>query len=354
MSDPVDWTLAVRTARRFAKPANIDSTYHARSLDASFVDIAHEAHHYVTELTGLPTPCAPEIRVVDRATWAEANVASMRRLLSPAFDRLRTNTRSPLIGLARSAAGVEVGTLLGMMSKRVLGQYDLSPYEPPSGEQRSGTQADDTVYFVRPNLLEMEKRYSFRPDEFRKWVAFHELTHHVQFRGVPWLPEYFHSLVKDLTGMLDPDPRRLLLAATRILEGIVTRTSPIGDAGLAGLFATSAQLSLLSRMQTLMSVIEGHATWVMNVLGRRHTETSDRMAATMSDRRASPSHIARLVGLEAKMRQYDIGERFFEHLDTVGGPPLTKLVWRSPEYLPTEQELLEPNQWIQRTAIAAG
>ncbi|MGB2757591.1 MAG: zinc-dependent metalloprotease [Acidimicrobiia bacterium] len=343
-ADPIDWSLAVRTARKVARAPKIDSTYHARSLDASFASVAVEAHEAVADLTGLNPPHLPEVRVVDRAAWAEANVAVARRMLSPVLERLGSRMSGPVQVAGRTFAGLELGTVLGVLSKHVLGQYDIT----------AGAGAEpDLVMFVRPNLLETEKRYGFRPEEFRRWIAFHELTHHAQFRAIPWLAGHFQGCIDEMATLLDPDPRRLILAVTRVLEGIVTRKSPIAEGGVPGLFATSAQRDLLARIQTLMSAIEGHATWVMNELGEHRTNTSQHMAATLSQRRQSPTLLSRVMGLDAKAKQYDRGEAFFREIACAGGKGLTREVWSSAAMLPTASELDSPAQWLSRVHSAA-
>ena len=55
---------------------------------------------------------------------------------------------------------------------------------------------ETAVYYVGGNVLALEKRYAFRPRDFRLWIAIHEVTHRAQFTGVPWMREYFMSLVR--------------------------------------------------------------------------------------------------------------------------------------------------------------
>ena len=89
------------------------------------------------------------------------------------------------------------------MSTRVLGQYDQLIIEDEHPEDQ------DIVYYVGPNILALEKRFAFPPREFRLWLALHEVTHRMQFTGVPWMRAYFLSLVESTLAGVDPDPRRL-------------------------------------------------------------------------------------------------------------------------------------------------
>ena len=75
--------------------------------------------------------------------------------------------------------------MLGWMSTRVLGQYDLLIIEEESPLDQ------DLVYYVGPNVLALEKQFAFPPREFRLWLALHEVTHRAQFTGVEWMRPHF-------------------------------------------------------------------------------------------------------------------------------------------------------------------
>ena len=117
-------------------------------------------------------------------------------------------------------AGAELGALLGWMSTRVLGQYDLLVIEDEHPEEQ------DLVYYVGPNVLGLEKRFAFPPREFRLWLALHEVTHRAQFTGVPWMREHFLGLVETTLSGLDPDPSRMLSALHAVGRGVPRRPQP--------------------------------------------------------------------------------------------------------------------------------
>ena len=127
--------------------------------------------------------------MLDRAQWVHANVGSMRRMLHPLTARVAERVaRSPVAPIGRRVAGTEMGVLLGFMAQRVLGQYDLLVPDDPDQSAPAGNGA---VYYVGANILALEKRYAFRPRDFRLWIAIHEVTHRAQFTAVPWLKGYF-------------------------------------------------------------------------------------------------------------------------------------------------------------------
>ena len=102
--------------------------------------------------------------------------------------------------------------MLGWFAQRVLGQYDLLVPDDPAA---SGDADADAVYYVGANILGLEKRFAFRPRDFRLWIAIHECTHRAQFTAVPWLKPYFLSLVDQALGIVDPDPKRIVQSLVR-------------------------------------------------------------------------------------------------------------------------------------------
>ena len=345
--DPVDWDLAVRVARRVAGREPLAASYLADSLRRDFVTVTVEAEALVTEFTRLRPPSPARGQLLDRAGWVDANVASMQRLLAPLTAKVGDRVaRSPLAPVGRRVAGTEMGMLLGWVGKRVLGQYDLLVPDDPDGPL-----VDDAVYYVGPNVLGLEKRYAFRPRDFRLWIALHELTHRAQFTGVPWLRPYFLSLVEQSLSLVEPDPTRLLRVLGRLADDFRRGRNPLDDGGLVGLLATPEQRQLLDRTQALMSLLEGHGNLVMNRLGREHVAGQERMAHILQARRSTggvTALVQKLLGFEMKMRQYEIGERFCEAVAAEAGLRALDAAWRGPDSLPTLGELDTPVEWLRR------
>ena len=181
MAGPVDWELAERIAVRVSGREPFAESYHYASLLPDFEELTAEAEELVYRATGLRSLAGPaRARVTDRAGWVRANLASFARLLRPLTDKLDERVGgSRLAPIARRATGAELGLLLGWMSTRVLGQYDLLIVEEENPDDQ------DIVYYVGPNVLALEKRFAFPPREFRLWLALHEVTHRAQFTGVP-------------------------------------------------------------------------------------------------------------------------------------------------------------------------
>jgi coenzyme F420 biosynthesis associated uncharacterized protein len=254
-----------------------------------------------------------------------------------------------LAGAGRSASGAQLGLVLAYMATRVLGQYDLLLTDEATVDQ-------DVVYYVGPNVVELEARHGFVPGEFRLWLALHEVTHRCQFTGVPWLRDHFVGLVDQTLEAVAADPSRVLDAIRRTAESIRAGQRPLDEAGLVGLVATPEQLEALRSIQALMSLLEGHGDVVMDRAGASAVPGAARFGQVLRARREQargPARLLqRLLGLEAKFRQYAEGEQFVAAVEAAGGSELFDRVWRGPEWLPTLAEIRNPGQWIARAGSA--
>lgn len=350
MSGAVDWDFAAKVAVRCSgRQPFVDPDTFA-GLQRSYGELTTEAESLVSAATGLVSGAgAARAVVTDRDGWVQANVHSFERLLRPLTNKLADRPPSRLHGVGRKAGATQMGVLLGWMSTRVLGQYDLLVIEDENPSEQ------DLVYYVGPNLLAMERRYAFPSEEFRLWVALHECTHRAQFTGVDWLRPYFIAQVHELLDSVDPDSAHLLDALKRTVSELRAGGRPLDRGGLAAVFATPQQQVVLERLGGLMSLLEGHGEVVMNRAGAGRLPNAWRFEKVLKARREAAGGLVkllnRLLGFEAKMNQYAEGERFIDAVEAHGGRPLFDLVWRGPQWLPTLSEIRAPRQWIDRVEL---
>jgi coenzyme F420 biosynthesis associated uncharacterized protein len=346
--DPVDWATARRIARLVAGRDALAASYLGSSLDDDFAELTRTAEHLVADFTGLAASAPVAAAVLDRRRWVDANLDGMQRLLAPLTERMGERlARSPLAPVGRQVAAGELGALVGYLAQRVLGQYDLLVPDDPER---------DAVYYVGPNVLALEKRFAFRPREFRLWIAVHEVTHRAQFAAVPWMRGHFFGLVHELLALVDPDPRAVLRAVNRALDELRRGRNPLDDGGLVALFAGPRQREALGQLQSLMALLEGHGDYVMTEVGARHLPGAARMQRVLHARRHAggwTGTLHKVIGLQQKLRQYEGGERFVRSVVDAGGPRALDPVWAAPEHLPTPAELDDPAAWRRRVAGAS-
>ncbi len=338
----VDWDTAISVASRFSGSFPLAGTYHERKF-AMMADgyVAH-ASDLVSDETGLTLPGSPVVGVISRDEWVRTNAASFAALMEPLEEVLASSSG---IGqsLAGKVMGAELGAVLGFLSKRVLGQYELVL---PTGNDDTG----DTVLFVGANVLAMERKFEFRPSHFRFWVALHECAHRAQFTGVPWMRGYFLSLVSELVSSTKASGGQLARVLGEFARGDMTLDDVLGDAGLIGMFASPQQQVVLDKVQALMSLLEGHGHVVMDRIGEREIVDVARMSSVLKARRKDPKTAAfmKLIGIEMKLKQYEQGAMFIEQVEKTASWEALSMAWESPETLPTLAEISDASLWLDR------
>ncbi|MDT7545238.1 MAG: hypothetical protein QOE99_1348 [Actinomycetota bacterium] len=339
-ASPVDWDLAVRTARRLAPAGPQVSWAEASDAVTELRGLAVRAEEHVRSVTGLIPPGDPEeATVVDRPGWAAANVDGFKVVLEPLAEKLKLKNQSQLaLGAASRLTGVQMGTLLAWLSSKVLGQYEV--FLPEEGTGR--------LVLVAPNIVETERRLGVDPSDFRMWVALHEVTHRTQFTAVPWLHEHVRSEVRALleASSLD-DPGQLVSR----LKGAITQLPRGGS--VVELLQTPEQRVVLERVTAFMSLLEGHAEHVMDGVGPSVVPTVATIRARFDQRRKDGSGLVdrvlrRLLGLDLKALQYAEGKVFVDTAVREVGMAGFNRVWESPATLPTRQEIREPLAWVHR------
>jgi coenzyme F420 biosynthesis associated uncharacterized protein len=339
----IDWATAEKTSKRFSGSYPLAGTYHEAKFASQAPELVAKASELVAESTGLVTPGQPDIAVVSRSEWVTTNTGSFAALLQPIEEALAKSDKGSSI--AGKAMGVQLGAVLGFMSKRVLGQYELVL---PTGDAEFG----DTMLFVGANILSMERQHQFKPTSFRFWVALHECAHRAQFTGVPWMRPYFLSLVHELVSADAQERGRMSRIASQIRAAVDAGEDPIGEHGLVGLLATPGQKDVINRVQALMSLLEGHGHVVMDRVGEREIVDVRRMSNVLKARRKDPKSAAimRLIGIEMKMKQYEDGAKFIAEVERLASWDALSVVWESPESLPTLDEITNAKAWLDRMA----
>ncbi|OII69459.1 MULTISPECIES: zinc-dependent metalloprotease [unclassified Streptomyces] len=359
----VDWNLAVATATRFVRPGPEVSRDEARQVVAELRRHAKASEEHVRGFTRMipegHEPADTPVLVVDRPGWIRANVAGFRELLKPLLDKM-AERRSGTPGGAVAGAvggkvtGVELGMLLSFLASRVLGQYET--FAPGTGELPTGPDGAGRLLLVAPNIVHVERELAVDPHDFRLWVSLHEETHRTQFTGVPWLRDHLQGEIQSFLGATDVDPTTVLERLREAAQAFTgARPEDDGDDGrsLVDLVQSPEQREILSRLTAVMSLLEGHADYVMDGVGPQVVPSVLEIREKFQQRRARGASrldqaLRKLLGLDAKLRQYRDGERFVRAVvDEVGMDGFNR-VWTSPNTLPTKAEIARPADWIAR------
>jgi coenzyme F420 biosynthesis associated uncharacterized protein len=346
----VDWQLAGRTARKLAGAGPATTREEAAAVVSELHAAAAAAVAHVEGLTGLhPVEGGPvpEVAVVDRPGWIDANTTGMAALLDPLAGALLERSENPPGPLATAigsrATGVQAGGLLAFLSSRVLGQYEVF-----------GTGG--RLLLVAPNIVDAERRLGVDPTDFRMWVCLHEVTHQLQFTAFPWLRDHLEAQISEFVEATDLSPDALRDRMSDLVRGLADAVRGTDDdgasAGLMALVRDPEQRAVLDRVTAVMSLVEGHAEFVMDGVGPDVVPSVRTLRKRFAQRRKGRGPLdrvlRRLLGLEQKMKQYADGRTFVGGVVDLVGMEGFNRVWAGPENLPLVEELTEPARWVER------
>jgi len=370
---PVNWELARQVGIAMASWGVEDPPPSPQDL-ARLTEAVRVAELAVADFTGMPSPSdITRVETYRRAQWVEANIRDLREILDPIGATLGTMLASAqgggALGMPPDPAsmpgmeavqggeliqallgrmvpllmGAQVGTVLGYLGQRVLGQYDLAVPRPRG-----------PLYFVVPNITRFERDWSLAEVEFREWVAIHEVVHRFEFAGAGARP-HFISLVTDLVQNAELD----LSGLERRLEDLdLSNPDALSQAfeGVGNLFGeatTTEQRLRVARVQSFLAAAEGYGEHVVETLATRMLSSHARIdEALLRFREGRPGDqaVERLLGLEMKPEIHALARGFCTKVVELTGESTLARMWESPDAMPSMPELEEPQLWLARSA----
>ncbi|MBK9711216.1 MAG: zinc-dependent metalloprotease [Kouleothrix sp.] len=296
----------------------------------------------------LPEPIS-RVYVVDRREWLEANFASFAVVFAPVEELYeRMGARQSGLGAAITQInsriiGSQMGFLLGFLARRVLGQYDLSLLSP-------NPEVRGALYFVEPNIARVQTQLGLSDEDFRLWIALHEVTHVFEFEAYPWVRGYFNDLLRQFLGQLSDQLSALGVGLPQLIGRLVGRQSA-GQHWIERML-TPEQQQIFDKLQALMSLVEGYSNHIMNAIGGQLLPSFHEIEQRIQQRQQTKPLIEelfnRITGMDLKLAQYKQGEAFVNAVADQKGVAFVNRVWERPEHLPSMIEIRDPQKWIAR------
>jgi coenzyme F420 biosynthesis associated uncharacterized protein len=350
----VDWqrvrAVALNSARR-AGPEEFASAQ--ADLTQQYARRVRLSEDLIAKYIGQQLPQQlDQVHVFGRAEWVDANIANFKLLFAP-FERVNLEALAGTSAGARIFGGFnqfflssQMGILLGYLAQRVLGQYDLAllGHEPLTTGR---------LYFVEPNIAQLQRRLKLDGEEFRLWIALHETTHAYEFEANPWLRSYMNDLITRYFESVSADflsfrtDRNAMVALLSRVAGNVLSSDYVLEWVM-----TNQQREIFRQLQALMCLLEGYSNHVMQEVGSSLLPSYHSMKARFEERAKDKPPLERLftklVGLDVKFEQYALGERFVGEVVAQRGIGFMNRVWDSQAHLPTLEEVKAPQRWIAR------
>lgn len=312
--------------------------------DFDYRDAVQRTLDPLADFTGIELPQGPpdarQLRVADREEWIDFNIEGFGSLMEPVLKRATSEANNMTWALGGVTLTAQVGLLLGFLSARVLGQYDTGPLLARRSAEEPGK-----VFFLDGNIVSAAGRIGVPVDGLRLWIVLHEMTHALQFEGYPWLRNHLGELLESL---IHPLAEKL-----GVRETLKRLTSNLRSGGRSvELLMSDEQRAKFDQMQATMALVEGYSDYVMHHVGSGlvpdYDHLSRRMSASRAHRPPLETAIFRITGLDMKLEQYRLGERFADAVARRVGMQGLNKVWEKPENLPNLYEIQDPGAWLER------
>jgi putative hydrolase len=248
--------------------------------------------------------------------------------------------------MAPAMAAMQVGSVVGHLARRSLGQYDLPLPRTPSSE----------ILVVIANLDRVAEEWSLPTDDLRLWLCAHEMAFHAVLTR-PHVAKRLEELVVAHAQLVRPDPRDLEGLLQGIDPGAIPGLSQImGDPSLLGEAAPGPSPELekvRAQLASLTAAIAGYAEYVTSVvasrlIGAAHAPIGEAMRRRRVGRGEGERVAESLFGLHLDQEDVDRGAAFVQGvLERSGERDLARL-WVDEDHLPTPAEVDAPGLWLAR------
>lgn len=363
---PIQWDTARQIAHFTATGGQSESNPEPAARLA-FVDLARIVVDQLNSVTGREhAALAVEPAVVTRTHWVTATLDDYR----PLFDDLATalgprpneaddtegDPFAALLGqfsgmLAPVMMGMTVGSMVGLLAKRSLGQYDL----PLPRRSQSAPM------FVLANIDDFALQWNLATDDARMWTLINELTLHAVI-SLPHVGSEIDRLVRAHVAAFRPDPNALMDKLSSVessdpMQMMQSLQSVLGDPEvLLGAMRSPAQDELQPYLDTILSLVIGWTDHISDAVGSRILGNPGRIAEAARRRRIESGEetafVERLLGLRLNRSQVDRGKAFVVGvIERAGNDGLDPLFDR-PTAIPTPAELEAPGLWLARLEIS--
>jgi len=326
---PINWKLAGELARHLAGEREPVDPFGAEEQR----DLVRLAEYQVAQLSPFPVAPADEVMVVDPRQWVDLVLPGFAYLAEAVAESSASAVAIP--GMGATLAGMQVGTLVGTVSRHAAASFEFGmPIEPPGPLLVIGGAVDRTAASTGSATRDV-----------RLWIAAEEVAHRSLF-SVPWLTERLGQLIGAYAGHLVPDGDKLM----KMWDGDPERmsaslTDPSVIADLFGGHEADPHREALVAFLAITSGYRHHL--VRGTIGHLISDLDSFGSENPRDEEASmgPSIPT------ANWRMTLTGARFCEEVERRYGRGALDGIWEGPERTPSLAELEDPVGWAARVLL---
>ncbi|MDQ3887397.1 MAG: zinc-dependent metalloprotease [Actinomycetota bacterium] len=354
---PVNYNLAKQVALQNLSTRGLPSAEQA----AAVADAARLAELWLDPTTELPAGASSMATWAPR-DWVEYTLPTWRRLCDPVARRMAQAWVEALPTEARHAAGPvlamleqmgglafgsQLGGALGQLGGEVLTSTDIGLPLGPAGK----------AALLPANVERFATSLGRSTSEVTVFLAAREAAHHRLFVHVPWLHQRLLGAVEEFAQGIRVDTVALEELAREIDPSDPQSLERLMRAGAPEPKTTPEQQAALSRLETLLALIEGWVDVVVaNAVGDR-LPGAEALRETLRRRRASggPAEqtFATLVGMELRPRKLRAASELWRELTVTRGVHDRDAVWNHPDLVPTAEDLDDRHSFVHQSPAAS-
>ena len=359
---PLNW----EAARQFATLASTGGNPE-RNVDPSvriaFDRLAPIAEMHVRDVTGFDTPPAT-LELTTAGVWSQRTLDAYRPLfteLAASLGRAQPTdddtAGDPMMAMmaglsqmmAPSMMGMAIGSMVGRLSARAFGQYDL----PIPRDTR-------TLLVLPANIDAFAASWSLPLDEMRLWVLAQEFIGHAVYAHAP-VREALSGLVRRHVGAFRADPSSVADKLSNIdMEGgdpmqAVQRALSDPEV-LLGAVRSPEQIELAPVLDAATAAVVGYVDYMVDgvaarLIGGDALRIAEAVRRRLVEAGAEDVLVERLLGMHVTAAQVQRGKNFVAGVvDRSGDGALGALFTRA-DGLPTPAELDAPGLWLARLEL---
>jgi putative hydrolase len=368
---PVNWDLAKNIARQTVAQEGDSSVL--ESDRAKVAEALRLADLWLEDVTEFPSGIRT-VQAWSRAEWVEATLPVWSKLCDPIAARA-VEAMSGLLGDDPSEIAADlppemramVGGLgglggLGEMMKRIggmmVGGQTGAAVGALAAEVVSSTDVglplgpEGTAALLPAGVAAFGAGLSVDADEVRLFLALREAAHHRLFGHVPWLRARLFGAVEDYARGITVDTSALREAMPQIdPSNPEALNEALSGAALFQPEDTPAQKAALARLETVLALVEGWVSTVVEATARDRLPQADALGEAIRRRRATggPAErtFATLVGLELRPRRLREAAAIWHGLTAERGVAGRDGIWAHPDLLPTADDFDDPDGFVR-------
>jgi putative hydrolase len=350
---PVNWDLARQVATTQLNSAGDPAVTAADR--AAIVEALRLADLWLEPVTAWPSGFTTTA-AWNRNEWLFHTLDAWRKLCDPVAARMvgamgdlvpeeaRAQLgmmQGMLTALGSAVFGGQLGQALAQLAAEVLSAGDIGLPLGPAG----------TAALVPANVKAYGDGLELDASEVRLYVALREAAHQRLFSHVPWLRGHVFAAVEAYASGIRVD--------RDAIEDAMSRVDPADPASMqelqmSGIFTpddSPAQQAALRRLETVLALIEGWVTHVVETAAQDRLPNLARLSEAFRRRRAAggPAEqtFAALVGLEMRPRRLREAAKLWEALTEHRGVSGRDALWGHPDLLPTDDDFADPQAYAE-------